>query len=108
IRSVVDQDYGDVEYLAVDGASTDGTIEILERYSPAVRHVSRPDRGQADAVNRGFVGTRGEIFAFLNADDAYLPGAITAVVNAFRANPDAAVVYGEAFHIDENGTRLAL
>src|SRR5690349_5578425 len=74
IRSVLDQNYPHIEYLVMDAGSTDGTMEILKRYESRLRYVSEPDRGQADAVNRGFALTSGSIFAFLNADDTYLPG----------------------------------
>src|SRR5262249_45066914 len=78
ILSVLSQDYPNIEYLVMDGGSTDGTVGILERYKNRLRYVSAPDNGQADAVNRGFGHTRGSIFAYLNADDTYLPGAVTA------------------------------
>lgn len=107
IRSVIEQDYPNIEYLIMDGGSTDGTLEILKRYENEVRFVSSPDAGQADAVNRGFRLTRGSIFAFLNADDTYLPGAIAAAVRAFRENPDAGVVYGNAWHVAEDGSRIS-
>ncbi|MGA1997179.1 MAG: glycosyltransferase family 2 protein [Bryobacteraceae bacterium] len=103
VRSVLDQDYPDIEYLIMDGASTDNTVELLAPYRTRLRVASAPDRGQADAVNRGFAQTRGAIFAFLNADDLYHPGAIRAVVEAFAAHPEAAAVYGEARYIDESG-----
>ena len=104
IRSVLDQDYAQIEYLVMDGGSTDGTLELLKQQQ--VRHVSEPDRGQADAVNRGFARTSGAIFAFLNADDTYLPGAVSAAVRAFAEHPEAGVVYGDAWYIDEVGRRL--
>lgn len=107
IRSVIQQDYPRVEYLVMDGGSTDGTLEILRRYEGRLRYISAPDRGQADAVNRGFQLTQGSIFAFLNADDAYLPGAISAVVQAFAQNPEAGVIYGEAWHVGEDGSRIS-
>ncbi len=103
VRSVLDQDYPDIEYLIMDGASTDNTVELLAPYRTRLRVASAPDRGQADAVNRGFAQTRGAIFAFLNADDLYHPGAIRPVVEAFAAHPEAAAVYGEARYIDESG-----
>lgn len=74
IQSVLSQDYPNLEYLVMDGGSTDGTLEILKRYEGRLRWESRPDRGQCDAINRGFPESRGEIFGYLCADDAYLPG----------------------------------
>jgi glycosyltransferase involved in cell wall biosynthesis len=107
IRSVIEQDYPNIEYLVMDGGSTDGTLEILKRYEGAIRFLSSPDAGQADAANRGFGLTRGSIFAFLNADDTYLPGAIATVVRAFRESPEAGVVYGNAWHVAEDGRRIS-
>lgn len=106
IASVLEQDYPRVEYLVMDGGSSDGTLEILKRHQPRLRYVSAPDHGQADAVNRGFEQTSGEIFAFLNADDLYLPGAISAAVNAFASYPVAGVIYGDAWYIGEDGQRI--
>ncbi|MGA2117232.1 MAG: glycosyltransferase family 2 protein [Bryobacteraceae bacterium] len=103
VRSVLDQDYPDIEYLIVDGASTDNTLDVLASYGTRVRVASTPDRGQADAVNRGFAQTRGSVFAFLNADDLYHAGAIRTAVEAFAVHPEAAAVYGEARYIDESG-----
>lgn len=107
IASVLAQDYPNIEYLVMDGGSTDGTLDILRRYEDRLRWVSAPDGGQADAINRGFAATSGDIFAFLNADDTYLPGAVTAAVDAFARDPGAAVAYGEAWHVGEDGARLA-
>lgn len=106
IESVLSQDYPRIEYLVLDGGSSDGTVDILKRYEPRLRYVSAPDSGQADAINRGFQQTSGEIFAFLNADDLYLPGAVSAAVQAFAAYPVAGVVYGDAWYIGEDGRRI--
>lgn len=103
IRSVLSQDYPHIEYLVLDGGSRDGTVALLKRYEGRLRWVSEPDNGQADAINKGFRQTRGEIFAFLNADDIYLPGAVSAAVEQFRKTPRAAVVYGEAWYTSESG-----
>ena len=107
IESVLDQKYPAIEYVVMDGGSTDGTEEILKRYDGRLRWRSERDNGQADAVNRGFALTRGEIFAFLNADDTYLPGAVERAVEGFARNPKAAVIYGDAWHVDENGKRIS-
>jgi glycosyltransferase involved in cell wall biosynthesis len=105
IRSVLEQDYPNIEYIVVDGGSVDGTLDILRKYG--LRWESAPDRGTADAVNRGFALGKGEILAFLNADDRYHPGAVSAAVRHLLENPDAAGVYGGAWWIDQNGARIA-
>lgn len=105
IDSVAAQDYPHLEHLVMDGGSTDGTVELLEERG--VRYVSAADGGQADAVNRGFERTKGEIFAFLNADDTYLRGAVSRAVEAFRHEPEAGVVYGTADYVDEGGATVA-
>jgi glycosyltransferase involved in cell wall biosynthesis len=104
IRSVLEQDYPNVEHIVVDGGSNDSTRDILRRYEGRIRYVSEPDNGQADAINKGFRMSRGRIFAFLNADDTYLPGAISAAVRALLENPGVAVVYGEAYYVAEDGS----
>jgi glycosyltransferase involved in cell wall biosynthesis len=107
IESVLSQDYPKLEYLIVDGASTDDTAEVVARYADRLTFISEPDRGQSDAINKGFRMARGEIVAWLNSDDIFLPGAIRAAVEALRARPDAAAVYGEGFQIDEQGERIS-
>lgn len=103
IESVLLQDYPNVEYLVMDGGSTDETPRILERYAGRLRFVIAPDQGAADAINAGFERTSGEIFAWLSADDLYRPRAISAAVETLQANPAAAGVYGDAEWIDESG-----
>jgi len=107
ITSVLNQDYPRLEYIVMDGGSTDGTLDILARYQGRLRYYSQKDEGTADAVNRGFALTKGEIFAYLNADDTYLPGAVEHVVEGFERHPEAAVIYGDAWHVDENGRAIA-
>jgi len=107
IESVLAQDYPKIEYIVMDGGSTDGTLDILRRYEDNLRWVSGPDLGTADAINRGFALSRGEIFTYLNADDEYLPGAVSAAVRAFHADPEASVVYGDACWVDHAGCRIA-
>ena len=106
IESVLAQEYPRLEYLVVDGGSTDGTVDLLRQYEGRIRWISEPDKGQADAVNKGFGMCSGEIFTFLNADDILFPGAIRAAVRAFQQNPDAGVVYGDAWYTGEDGRIL--
>lgn len=102
IQSVLTQDQPPDEYVVVDALSTDQTEPILARYASSVRCVREPDRGQADAVNKGIVSTTGEIIGWLNSDDVYLPGALKSVREVFESEPRIDVVYGDANLIDEN------
>ncbi len=106
IESVLAQDYPHINYLVVDGGSTDGTLDVLRSYGERIRWLSEPDGGQADAVNKGIARTRGPIVAWLNADDVYLPGAVTRAVAELEKHPEAGLVYGNAEFIDRAGTTL--
>jgi glycosyltransferase involved in cell wall biosynthesis len=108
IRSVLDQDYPNLEYIVMDGGSTDATIEILKRFESVLHWESAPDSGTPEAVNRGFSLSTGEILGFLNADDVYHPGAVSAAVRQLERDPDAAGVYGDAWWIDEKGGQIGL
>jgi glycosyltransferase involved in cell wall biosynthesis len=100
LASVAAQSGVDCEHLVFDGGSSDDTIRVLQQFTPAVRWVFEADRGQAHAVNKGIAASDGEIIAWINSDDVYYPGALARVVDAFRANPEADVIYGQADHID--------
>ena len=106
IESVLTQDYPRIEYLVMDGGSTDDTVSILQEYSDRIRWVSEPDRGQAHAINKGWRQASGGIVAYLNSDDAYLPGAVSQAVSALQIHPEAVAVYGEGFHVDAAGAVL--
>ena len=107
IRSVFDQDYPNIEYIIVDGGSTDGSVEIIRRFADRLAWwVSEKDRGQTDAINKGFARAKGDILAWLNSDDTYAPHAVTEAVEFLRAHPEVGLVYGDANFIDENGSVL--
>jgi glycosyltransferase involved in cell wall biosynthesis len=104
IRSVLAQDYPAVEYLIVDGGSSDTSVDIIESYSSQLAWwVSEPDEGQASAINKGMARAKGEIVAWLNSDDLYFPGAIQGAVDEILDNPQVGLVYGNAVTIDEKG-----
>lgn len=103
IRSVLEQDYPAIEYIVMDGGSTDGTLEVLRRYGDRVSWLSAPDNGQADAINRGWKRGHGAILAWLNADDTYLPGAVRAAVEYLQQHPAATLVYGDCDYVDQDG-----
>jgi len=106
IESVLSQDYENMEYIIIDGGSTDNTLEILRRYDNRVRWVSEPDNGQSDAINKGFRLATGDIVAWMNSDDTYEPGAISAIVPLFEKNPKLGLIYGEGYIINESGERV--
>jgi glycosyltransferase involved in cell wall biosynthesis len=106
VQSVLQQDYPKIEYLVADGGSSDGTLAILAKESARVRVISGRDFGTADAIRKGFSLTEGSILAWLNADDYYLPGAVSAAVRALNDNPAAGAVYAEALWVDAQGKVL--
>jgi len=107
IQSVLGQDYPEIEYIIVDGGSTDGSVDLIQRYSNRLGWwVSERDQGQTDAINKGFTRARGQILAWLNSDDVYLPGAVSQAVAYLKAHPEAGMVYGNTNFIDENGKEI--
>ena len=104
ITSVLGQDHADMEYIVIDGGSTDGSVEIIKKYSDRLAYwVSEKDKGQAEAINKGFAKATGEIIAWLNSDDFYLEGTVKAAVQLFEQNPDVVLVYGNMLSVDEHG-----
>ena len=104
ILSVLNQDYPNLEYIIIDGGSTDGSADIIQKYANRLAYwVSEPDAGQADAINKGWRISHGEILAYLNSDDTYEPQAVRAAVKIFQAHPEVCLVYGNMNLIDEQG-----
>jgi glycosyltransferase involved in cell wall biosynthesis len=108
IRSVLDQDYPRIEYILIDGGSSDGSLDVIRRYAARLaRWVSEPDRGQTEAINKGFALAQGEIFAWLNSDDTYRPGAVSEAVAYLSEHPEIGMVYGQAYYVDDAGATFA-
>jgi len=109
IQSVLSQNYPNLEYMIVDGGSTDGSVEIIRKYGDRLAWwVSEMDRGQAEAINKGFARATGELVAWLNSDDLFQPGSILAAVEAFRSHPEAGIVYGDVLSINAAGEPINL
>ncbi len=107
IRSVLEQDHADLEYIIVDPGSTDGSRDIIDRYRQRLAAVVlEPDDGPASGLNNGFARATGEIFAYINADDAILPGSVAEAAAAFQRHPEADVIYGHGYLVDENDAIL--
>jgi GT2 family glycosyltransferase len=103
IESVLAQSYPAIEYIVMDGGSTDETVAVVSEYSSRLKFFSEPDRGQSHAINKGFQMARGEIVAWLNSDDILLEPATERAVAAFAGDSLAGAVYGEGFVMDEAG-----
>jgi len=104
IRSVLSQDYPHLEYIIVDGGSTDGTREIIKKYEDKLSWwVSEKDQGQTDAINKGFARAKGDILAWINSDDTYEPSAISAAVKYLQEHPTVGMVYGDCNFINTAG-----
>ena len=104
ILSVLNQDYSNIEYMVLDGASTDNSVDIIKKYENRLAYwVSEKDNGQADAINKGLDQARGEIVAWLNSDDYYLAGTVSSAVKIFEQHPHVVLVYGNMLAVDEHG-----
>jgi glycosyltransferase involved in cell wall biosynthesis len=103
IHSVLEQEYPALEYILVDGGSTDGSVDIIQRYADRLAWwVSEKDKGQTDALNKGFARAKGEILAWINSDDTYQPGAVAAAVKYLTAHPEIGMVYADTNFINEH------
>ncbi len=104
LQSVLGQTYPQIEYIVIDGGSTDGSVEIIQKYAARLSHwESAPDQGPASAINRGFARGTGAIHAYLNSDDLYEPDAVERAVDALSKGPGPAVLYGDVRFIDAGG-----
>ena len=106
IDSVLGQAYPKLRYVVMDGGSTDETLDILASYGDRLDWWSGPDRGQADAINKGFARVGGEIMGWVNSDDLLLPGTLAYVARFFRDHPEIDLVYGHRIIIDERGQEV--
>ena len=104
IQSVLSQDYPRIEYMIVDGGSNDGSVDVIKKYESRLAWwVSEKDKGQTDAINKGFAQANGEILAWINSDDTYEPGAVSAAVKYLQDHPEVGMVYGDCNFISESG-----
>jgi glycosyltransferase involved in cell wall biosynthesis len=107
IESILSQDYPRLEYIVVDGGSTDRSLEILRSYGDRLRLITGKDKGPSEAAWRGFREATGEIFVWLNADDLFLPGAVRTAAGYLQSHPAVDAVYGEGYWIDEAGKTIS-
>jgi glycosyltransferase involved in cell wall biosynthesis len=107
LRSVIEQDYGNIEYIVIDAGSSDGSRDTIRKYRSSIAQVLfESDSGPADGLRKGFDLARGDVLAFLNSDDVLLPGAVSEAVNCFTTNENLDLVTGHGFVIDAVGRRL--
>ena len=104
IQSVLSQNYPRLEYIIVDGGSIDGSVDIIKRYeSKLVWWVSEKDKGQTDAINKGFAHAKGDFLAWLNSDDTYEPNTLSSALKFLQTHPEVGLVYGDANYVNEDG-----
>src|SRR5437016_7897009 len=102
ILSVLNQEYPNIEYIVIDGGSTDNSLDIIKKYEKHLKYwVSEPDRGQSNAINKGFSHATGDLLTWLSSDDYYMPGALWALATMAMAHREASVFVGAGRIIDE-------
>jgi glycosyltransferase involved in cell wall biosynthesis len=107
MQSVLEQDYPRLEYIVVDGGSTDSSVEVIKKYADRLAYwISEKDSGQGEAINKGFVRANGEILAWLNSDDYYMRNTISVAVSCFEQNPDVVMVYGDMLAVNGDGQTI--
>lgn len=107
IQSVLQQDYTNLEYIIIDGGSTDNTVEIINRYESQIAYwISEKDNGQTHAINKGLARATGEIIAYINSDDYYLPGTFSKVAEAFQNSPEIDLLHGRCRYVNEGGGKI--
>ena len=103
ILSVINQDYKNIEFIIIDGGSTDGSVDTIQKYEKSLSFwISRKDDGQSDAIHKGFKMATGDIVCWLNSDDFFIPGALTNVAKSFEKNPTTDILLGDSMYSDIN------
>jgi glycosyltransferase involved in cell wall biosynthesis len=103
ILSIINQRYSNLDFIIIDGGSTDGSVEIIKKYEKYLSYwISEPDKGQSDALNKGFAIAKGDIYGWMNSDDLYLPDSFCVVASKFQENPEAKIIFGDWLEIDVN------
>lgn len=106
IQSVLNQTYKNIEYIIIDGGSTDGTLDIIKKHENQISlWISEPDKGLYDAMNKGIKRAKGELIGMINSDDWFEPNAVELIVEAYNQNPEKKIFHGDRFDILENGTK---
>lgn len=107
INSVLSQNYPNLEFIIIDGGSTDNTVELIKKYEQHLTYwVSEPDHGQSHAINKGMAKSTGEILTWLNSDDWYLPNTLLRFAELFQQNPDIGIIVGAGRNVDQAGTEI--